>query len=244
MTEHEPRISIVLPTYNGIKFLGAAIESVLNQTMPDWELVIGDDSSKDGTKELLQSYAKQDPRVTVTFNETNLGYVRNQVATFGRCRGEYIKTYAQDDALESNCLEIMLNAFQEHSTVSLVSVARRHIDEDGKETGVDQKFPQSGLFPGRDMIKLYLREFYNRTGNTSQIMFRKRDADAGFNPAYNHSEDAEFALRLLERATSFTSPSRYFAIVSTLKQRQSALWLTCPLLQTTYVSSIVSAPIF
>ena len=199
----EPRISVVLPTYNGERYLAEAIDSVLNQTVQDLELVIGDDASSDGTRELLESYAKRDPRISVVFNEKNLGYVRNQVATFKRCRGEYIKTYAQDDALEPNCCEVMLKAFEDHPTVSLVCVSRKHIDEEGNEIGVNHKNEQAGLFPGLEMIKLYLKEFYNRTGNTSQFMFRRKDADKGFNPAYNHGEDVEFALRILEKGDFF-----------------------------------------
>jgi glycosyltransferase involved in cell wall biosynthesis len=198
-----PRISVVLPTYNGESFLAQAIDSVLNQTIENIELVIGDDASTDGTRALLESYASRDSRISVVFNETNLGYVRNQVATFKRCRGEFIKTYAQDDALEPNCCEVMLKAFDDHPSVSLVSVSRKHIDEEGTEIGINHKYEHSGLFPGRDMIKLYMKEFFNRTGNTSQIMFRRKDAEKGFNPAYNHGEDVEFALRILEKGDFF-----------------------------------------
>lgn len=201
----EPTISIVLPTYNGVRFLGEAIDSVLNQTVEDLELVIGDDASTDGTRELLQSYAEKDARVSVVFNETNLGYVRNQVATFKRCRGKYIKTYAQDDALSPDCCQLMLKAFEENPSVSLVCVSRMQIDEDGHELGVQHKFEKSGLHEGRGMIKRYMKEFLNRTGNPTQIMFRREDAGSGFNPAYNHGEDTEFALRLLEKVTSSIS---------------------------------------
>jgi glycosyltransferase involved in cell wall biosynthesis len=195
----DPRISIVLPTYNGVEFLTEAIDSVLNQTVSDLELVIGDDRSTDGTRELLEAYAKRDQRVSVVFNDTNVGYVRNQVATFKRCRGEYIKTYAQDDALAPTCCEVMLNAFEENPTVSLVCVSRQHIDEKGNKLEVQHKFDKTGLLSGREMIKLYMREFVNKTGNPTQIMFRRKDADNGFNAAYNHGEDTEFALRLLEK---------------------------------------------
>lgn len=199
----EPRVSICLPTYNGAKYLSEAIESVLNQTIDDLELVIGDDASTDGTQEILESFAKRDPRVKVSYNDKNLGYVRNQVSTFRRCRGKYIKTYAQDDSLVPTCCEIMLEAFTKHDNVSLVTASVRRIDENGKKIDVVHKMDKAGLYKGAEIIKRYLRDFTNITGNTSQIMFRMEHAGNGFNPAYNHGEDVEFGLRLLEQGDYF-----------------------------------------
>jgi glycosyltransferase involved in cell wall biosynthesis len=195
----EPDISICLPTYNGDKFVALAIESVLSQTYDNFELLVGDDGSKDSTREILQNYARLDSRVKLTLHQQNLGYMRNSNFLLSQCQGKYTKTFAQDDMLEPTCLQRMLEIFDQQENVCLVTVSRRNIDEDGLEIEIQDKFPESGLHKGVDIIKLYLREFLNRTGNPSQILFRTADATGGLNAAYNHSSDSELGLRLLER---------------------------------------------
>jgi glycosyltransferase involved in cell wall biosynthesis len=194
----EPTISVCLPTYNGDKFVAAAIESVLNQTFCDFELLVGDDGSKDSTREILEKYAKSDSRVKLTLHKQNLGYMRNSNFLLGQCQGKYTKTFAQDDLLEPSCLQQMLDVFEQRENIRLVTVSRRNIDEDGREIEIQHKFPETGQHSGVEIIKRYLTEFLNRTGNPSQILFRTADAAGGLNAAYNHSSDSELALRLLE----------------------------------------------
>jgi glycosyltransferase involved in cell wall biosynthesis len=194
----EPTISVCLPTYNGDKFVADAIDSVLNQTFRDFELLVGDDGSKDSTREVLQKYAGRDSRIKLTLHKQNLGYMRNSNFLLGQCQGKYTKTFAQDDMLEPSCLQQMLDVFEQHENIRLVTVSRRNIDEDGCEIEVQHKFPETGLHRGVEIIKRYLTEFLNRTGNPSQILFRTADAAGGLNAAYNHSSDSELALRLLE----------------------------------------------
>jgi glycosyltransferase involved in cell wall biosynthesis len=194
----EPTISVCLPTYNGDKFVAAAIESVLNQTFGGFELLVGDDGSKDSTRDILEKYAQSDSRVKLTLHKQNLGYMRNSNFLLGQCQGKYTKTFAQDDLLEPGCLQQMLDVFEQRENIRLVTVSRRNIDEDGREIEIQHKFPETGLHLGVEIIKRYLTEFLNRTGNPSQILFRTADAAGGLNAAYNHSSDSELALRLLE----------------------------------------------
>ena len=194
-----PLISVCLPTYNGEDYLRPAIESILNQTERDLELVIGDDNSNKETRAILEEFAHKDARVKLTINEVNLGYVPNCASIMQRCQGQFIKNFAQDDILELDCCERMLKVIREHPTVSLVTCARTLIDENDNVTGVHRHFDRTQLIDGKEMIRLYLSEFVNRTGNPTQIFFRTKHVENGFNPAYHHGEDLEFGLRLLEK---------------------------------------------
>lgn len=194
-----PLISVCLPTYNGEDYLRPAIESILNQTIQDLELVIGDDNSNKETRAILEEYAAKDPRVKLTINEVNLGYVPNCAAIMQRCQGQYIKNFAQDDILELDCCERMLKVIQDNPSVSLVTCSRTLIDENDNVTGVHHHFDKTQIFKGEDIIRLYLTEFVNRTGNPTQIFFRAEHVENGFNPAYHHGEDLEFGLRLCEK---------------------------------------------
>jgi len=193
-----PKISVCLPTFNGSKYLSEAIDSVLSQSVQDLELVIGDDGSSDETRQLVEGYASRDPRINYVFNPQNIGYLRNTNAILRRCTGQYIKTFAQDDAFEPGCFERLLEVLETQPGVQLACVSRRHVDEKGVGEHIQHKFDATGVYPGKDVIKLYLKEFLNRTGNPSQMFFRRQERVNSFNAAYYHSADTEFGLRLLE----------------------------------------------
>jgi glycosyltransferase involved in cell wall biosynthesis len=193
-----PKISVCLPTFNGSKYLAEAIDSVLRQSVQDLELVIGDDGSSDETKQIIEGYASRDPRVNFVFNPKNIGYLRNTNEILKRCTGQYIKTFAQDDAFEPGCFERLLHVLETQPSIQLACVSRRHVDENGVGDHIQHKFDATGVYPGKDVIKLYLKEFLNRTGNPSQMFFRRQDRVKSFNAAYYHSADTDFGLRLLE----------------------------------------------
>src|ERR1700752_2051267 len=86
-----PRVSVCVPTFNYARFLPDCIESVLQQTMTDWELVITDDCSTDGTDVIVDRYAKADPRIRYIRNEQRLGMSSNLKRACDLGRGEYLK---------------------------------------------------------------------------------------------------------------------------------------------------------
>ena len=71
------KIDILLATYNGAKYLKEQLDSILNQTYTNFNLIISDDSSKDETREILEEYKKQDSRIKVYYQKKNLGYLKN-----------------------------------------------------------------------------------------------------------------------------------------------------------------------
>lgn len=100
-------ISIAMATYNGEKYLREQLDSILAQTITDWELVICDDCSKDSTVEILKSYQEQDDRIKIFVNEKNLGFKKNFEKAIGLCSGDYIALADQDDIWHENHLEVL-----------------------------------------------------------------------------------------------------------------------------------------
>jgi glycosyltransferase involved in cell wall biosynthesis len=105
MSNHIPKVSIGLPVYNGAKYLPSAIHSLLTQTFEDFELIISDNASTDGTAEICQWYAKRDSRIRYHREEKNRGAAWNFTRTFELARGEYFKWQAHDDLCETTFLE-------------------------------------------------------------------------------------------------------------------------------------------
>lgn len=105
-------IGIAMTTYNGEKYLKEQIDSILNQTVSDFELIVCDDVSSDSTMDILNDYAEKDDRVHVFHNEENLGFLKNFEKAIRICldRGaEYVALSDQDDVWTENHLEVLLN---------------------------------------------------------------------------------------------------------------------------------------
>lgn len=102
-----PAISVVLTAYNREQYIGEAIESVLAQTFADFELIVCDDASTDGTVAVAEAYAARDPRIRIVRNAGNRGDYpnRNHAATFAR--GAYLKYHDSDDVMYPHCLAVM-----------------------------------------------------------------------------------------------------------------------------------------
>lgn len=96
-----------MATYNGEKFLREQLDSVLQQTYSDFELVICDDHSTDKTLEIIQEYALRDSRIRCYVNETTLGFRRNFEHAIELCKGEYIALCDQDDIWKPDHLEVL-----------------------------------------------------------------------------------------------------------------------------------------
>ncbi len=105
-------ISIAMATYNGDKYIKEQIDSILNQTIQDFEIVICDDCSTDGTVRILHEYAKNDKRFHIYQNEDNLGFKKNFEKAITLCKGEYIALSDQDDIWMPNHLELLKNAIK------------------------------------------------------------------------------------------------------------------------------------
>ena len=114
-----PKISVCLPTFNGAKYIGAAIESILAQSFPDFELIVCDDRSSDDTQRIISTFADTDDRVKFTINSQRLGLFQNYNECISRARGQFIKPFAQDDLLAPKTLDCMIEGFFKNEEVVL-----------------------------------------------------------------------------------------------------------------------------
>ena len=115
-----PLFSLIMITYNKVQFLKAAIESVLAQTYENWELIISDDASTDGTWELAVALSADEPRIKLRRNPTNIYIPLNRAAAAEMCTGEYIGHIDGDDVLYYNAVELAVYYFHKYPDVALV----------------------------------------------------------------------------------------------------------------------------
>lgn len=112
-----PKVSIVLPCYNGAALLGQAIESCINQTFKDWELIIINDCSTDNTLEVANTYALKDERIHVYTNEKNSKLPASLNNGFRKATGEYWTWTSDDNLLHPDMLETFVKYLDDHQDV-------------------------------------------------------------------------------------------------------------------------------
>lgn len=127
-------ISVAMTTYNGSKYLREQIDSILNQTEKDFELVICDDCSSDDTLDIISDYAKNDSRITFYKNEKNLGYVKNFEKVISLCKGDYIALSDQDDIWVPEHISVLLENIKAVG-YSLVGANAILVDSDNNDLG-------------------------------------------------------------------------------------------------------------
>ena len=122
------KISIIMPAYNAEKFIEDAVESILNQTYSNFELLICDDGSTDNTVKIIESFS--DDRIFLFKNNQNIGNLETTNFLFRKCKGDYITIQDADDFSFPNRLEILLNQFSEDTTLGMVGSNYEIVDED------------------------------------------------------------------------------------------------------------------
>lgn len=164
---HTPKVSVLIPTYNYAYCIDEAIQSVLDQDLQDFELVVIDDCSKDNTDEVMQKY-QGDKRITYLRNEKNLGLVGNWNKCLTYAKGTYIKLLCADDKFRDDLLGKMVGVMEQNPNVSLVVCNKEMF---GKSTA-RVKLPLQHLHSGREIIYNTLNS-YGWLGEPTCIMFRR-----------------------------------------------------------------------
>jgi glycosyltransferase involved in cell wall biosynthesis len=130
--ENIPLVSIALCIYNGEKFMREQLDTLVNQTYPNIEIIAVDDRSTDSSLLILQEYAGKYPFFSYVENEVNLGYVKNFEKAISLCKGEFIALSDQDDIWDLNKIKLQVEAIGDSQLVYHDSTL---IDEKGKPTG-------------------------------------------------------------------------------------------------------------
>jgi glycosyltransferase involved in cell wall biosynthesis len=129
-----PRLSIGLPVYNGEKFLAESIESLLGQSYEDFELIISDNASTDGTEDICRKYADQDSRIRYLRQRYNIGAAPNHNFVIEQARGELFKHASHDDLYARDLVRLCVAALDEHPHVVLAHSWSAVIDGSGAVT--------------------------------------------------------------------------------------------------------------
>jgi glycosyltransferase involved in cell wall biosynthesis len=129
-----PRLSIGLPVYNGEKYLGESLEALLGQTYEDFELIISDNASTDGTADVCRYYQRSDSRIHYFRQQRNIGAAGNHHFVFQEARGELFKWAAADDLYARDLLVRCVALLDDHPEAVLAHSWTAAFDDDGQVT--------------------------------------------------------------------------------------------------------------
>jgi len=193
-----PFVSVVTPFHNTVDYLAQCIESVLNQTYDEFEYILVDNCSTDGSSEIAEEFACRDSRIRL-FRRTEL---LSQVKNYNRALQEmcpasqYCKIVQADDLIFPECLQLMVDAFAESESIGLVS---SYWLKGNEVRGSGFPFPDRVMFGG-DLARHYLREGLWVFGSPTTVMYRSslvRDGKPFYDELSLH-EDTEKCFQILQ----------------------------------------------
>jgi len=137
----QPLVSVLMPSFNAESFIEAAIQSVIGQTVSDWEMIIIDDGSRDSTCEIIESLCRKDSRIHLYKNERNMGAANSRNRGLDMCRGEYVALLDSDDLWYPEKLEKQI-ALAKAKKADIVYCSYAIIDEEGRKKCPDFIVPE------------------------------------------------------------------------------------------------------
>jgi glycosyltransferase involved in cell wall biosynthesis len=208
MPTAEGLVSVVVPSFEGERFIADALTSIVGQTHEELEVVVCDDGSTDGTLDIVEDFARDDHRVRVERGDRRLGPVGNFERSLRIAAGPYVKFLMQDDVLAPHAIERLLGALTEAEDIVLATSRRRRIDAAGHplpdRAEMQPPVTEDTVLSGTELGNRVLVDNLNLIGEPSTVLFRRAALGevAPFTlggPPYRYLADLALWLTLLQR---------------------------------------------
>ncbi|RZK39612.1 MAG: glycosyltransferase family 2 protein, partial [Hymenobacter sp.] len=182
MIKNVPKTSIIIPSYNHARYLPARIESVLQQTVQDVEILLLDDCSSDNSRDILTAYAARDPRIQLVFNEQNSGSTFKQWNKgIALAKSEYIWIAESDDVADLTFLEKLTAALDAYPNAGLAYCDSWRIDEQSHPHGTWEPvlaeldadlWQHNFVLSGTELVRRFMA-YTNIIPNASAVLMRR-----------------------------------------------------------------------
>lgn len=197
-----PETTVLIPTYNCAKYLIECIESILNQTYSDYEILLIDDGSTDNSREIIETFS--DPRIRYFRNEKNLGIVKTLNLGIDLASGEFIARMDADDIMVGDRLANQVKFLKENQSYGMVGAWYEVIDEEGRfiellKTHLDSQFLRLAL--------LFRNQFAHSAVTMRAEILRKLKYDGKF----QYCEDHELWIRFSQRCQIANLPEKHLS---------------------------------
>lgn len=174
MQKNTPKVSVIIPNYNHAAFLKQRIESVLNQTYQDFEVILMDDCSTDDSKTIIEQYRAHPKISSIVYNETNTGSTFKQWEKgIGLSKGEYIWIAESDDWCELNLLEYLVEGIEKDQDCVISYCQSYCVQDENKINWVSHDHYLSALTDGSTFMKNRML-LYNPIYNASMVLWKRK----------------------------------------------------------------------
>jgi glycosyltransferase involved in cell wall biosynthesis len=209
-----PLVTVGLPVYNGERYIGQSIESILSQTYKDLELIISDNASNDSTEQICRAYASRDARVRYYRADENRGAAWNHNRVVELARGEYFRWQNHDDYSHPNFLDKCLAVVQSDPQIVLCYPQFVRVDEEGRQLGIKtSRILGCGEPAERFQSMIYRRDSCEEIYGITRTAVIRRTALLG---AYACSDDTFLAELILHgKFLQIPEPLFYYRIHAT-----------------------------
>ena len=212
-----PKVSVIMPVYNGEKYLNEAIESILYQSYSDFEFIIIDDHSTDDSVSIINAY--KDPRIIFTCNDQNIGVTRSLNLGLSLAKGEYIARMDADDISLPERFKNQVSYLDAHPDVGVLGTSVCLINQSGK-IGEQIRFPESHI-----LLRWRLCFFENPIIHPSVMMRRQLvNMFNGYDPKMHTSQDHLLWCRLSGVTHLANLPDIYLYLRKHQKNISSSKW--------------------
>lgn len=203
-----PRVSVVIPAYNNEQYLGQTLRSALAQTFEDYEVVVADHSSTDGTAAVIEQFRGEERLRILDPTPAGGGAKANWNRVSAAATGELIKLLPGDDVIAPNLLANQVAAFDAHPSVVMAAVRRSMVDAHGETIMAARGLPGlSGLVEGRRAIRATVRAGTNVFGEPGAVLLRRDllQAKGWWDDAYPYLIDLEGYIGVLRHGDLYAS---------------------------------------
>jgi glycosyltransferase involved in cell wall biosynthesis len=182
-------VTVILSAYNGEATIDAAVESIVAQTYSDWDMILIDDASTDGTGAKLDAWAARDRRIAAIHNERNLGLAASLNLGWRRARGELIARMDADDVSAPDRIERQLAFLREHPEVDVLGTAASLVGEDAR--------PMGTITPAATHEELVAHMYRKMPFMHSSVVMRRRFLETlgGYDEQLRRSQDFDLWAR-------------------------------------------------
>jgi glycosyltransferase involved in cell wall biosynthesis len=186
----KPKISVLMTVYNQEKFISESIDSVLNQTFPDFEFIIINDGSTDNSLKIIKKFSKLDKRIKI-FSKCNSGVTRSLNYGLKKCQANWIARIDADDIADLDRFKIQYNKIKKKKSLVLVGSNCKEIDSDGKINSFH-------VYPKNDIDLKFNLENLKKFFPHSSYLFSREAAKKinGYRNFIKRSQDYDLSLRL------------------------------------------------
>ncbi|HEV7680756.1 MAG TPA: glycosyltransferase family A protein [Pyrinomonadaceae bacterium] len=175
-----PQISVVMPVHNGIPFLDESIKSILAQTISDFEFVILDDGSTDGSAELLREWAQRDARIQLHHSSKQLGLAGSSNAVVSKARALIVARMDADDIAHPDRLRRQLGIMESHPEIVVIGTLCDGIDASGRVVRPRDRWRllrRSAYIPFPHGSTMFRRKAFEEVGGYNELMMGAEDQD-------------------------------------------------------------------